>query len=355
MRINWLAAALIACCLTSAPPALAAHKAKAEPAAATQGATAQADEPRIGGVPVSQWLKSLTPRTGRIDLPYAKAALNLGDGYYFLGPEDTRKVLVDAWSNPPATAQDVLGMIFPKQFSPIDQGSWGAVVTFDPSGYVKDDDARTADYNALIEKTHKAEGDINEKRKTAGFEPIHLVGWAEPPSYDAAHHVLIWARDIKFGEGKPVDTLNYDIRVLGRRGVLSLNAVASMNDLAAIHTAAAGIQQTAAFDTGEAYADYKPGLDKSAGYGLAGLVAAGIGVVALKKIGLIGIILLFAKKGFAVIIALFAGLGARFRKLFGFKDKGDKGGGPPPPPSGGRTLNLGGEPPPSNPGGDIVS
>jgi uncharacterized membrane-anchored protein len=303
------------------------------------------------------WEKTLTRRTGVIDLPAASARLNMGEGYYFLGPEDSRKVIVDGWGNPPNQADNVLGMIFPKGMSPMDEGSWGAVVTWNPSGYVDDKDAKTADYTKILQALKDGEKDDNDARAKAGFKPIHLVGWAEPPSYDPAHHVVIWARQL---ESEGVQGLNYDVRVLGRKGVLSLNIVGAMSGLTEIRAAAQGVRDTAQFNAGERYADFKPGLDKTAGYGIAGLVAAGLGVAAVKKVGLIGVILLFAKKGIALIVAAFAGAGAWLRNLFGGgKGPKNKGGGDAPP-SGGSGLNLGGEPPPPSPpptnsGGDIVS
>ena len=56
-----------------------------------------------------------------------------------------------------------------------------------------------------------------------------------PPSYDAAAHKLYWAKELMFGTDMD-HTLNYNIRVLGRRGVLVLNAVAEMKQLAVIRT-----------------------------------------------------------------------------------------------------------------------
>ena len=93
--------------------------------------------------------------------------------------------------------------------------------------------------------------------------PVHLVGWAQPPYYDAAHHTLVWARDIRFGS-QTDDTLNYDLRALGRRGVLSMNIIATMSELGGVRSAASGLQNIASFDVGSRYTDYKEGEDKKA-------------------------------------------------------------------------------------------
>ncbi|HEY4031293.1 MAG TPA: DUF2167 domain-containing protein [Caulobacteraceae bacterium] len=258
-----------------------------------------------------------TRRTGDIRIDKANVTLHLGDRFYFLGPDDAKRVLIEGWANPPGSADGVAGIIFPAGRNFLD--SWGAVVTYDPTGYVPDKDAKTADYDKLLDESRKNEDDINAARKKDGFEAIHLVGWAQPPTYDSATHSEIWARDIQFA-GQKVDTLNYDLRLLNRRGVLSLNLVSAMDALPEARAAAVDLSRTAAFDAGSRYDDYKTG-DKKAAYGVAGLVAAGVGVAAAQKFGLLAIGLLVLKKGAVIIAAAVAALGAKFRKLLGLRPK----------------------------------
>lgn len=209
-------------------------------------------------------------------------------------------------------------MVLPAGTTFLDRDGWAGVITYAPSGFVSDQGADNADYAKLLEQAREGEAEDNAERKKQGFRPAHLVGWAEPPSYDKAHHYMIWARDIRF-EGDAPDTLNYDVRVLGRRGVLSLNVLSSMDKLAEIRPAAAQLAAVATFDPGAAYGDYQPGGDKKAEYGVAGLVAAGIGVAAAQKFGLLAVIALFAKKLIVLIAAGGAALAARFKRLFGKK------------------------------------
>jgi uncharacterized membrane-anchored protein len=174
-----------------------------------------------------------------------------------------------------------------------------------------------------------ADDEDNEARKKAGYEPTTLFGWAEPPSYDAARHDLVWARDIQFGAQED-HTLNYDVRHLGRSGVLSLNIVSSMSQLPQIKPAAHDLAQTAEFDAGSRYADFKKG-DKEANYGLAGLVAAGAGLAVASKTGFLAAGLLILKKGIVLIVAFFASAAAWVRKFLR-KD-------PPAPGAGGGTVS----------------
>jgi uncharacterized membrane-anchored protein len=278
--------------------------------------------PTASAAPDLSWQDKLQRQTGVITLLGSGARLNLGDEYYFLNATDSRKVLVEGWGNPPDAADGVLGMIFPVRFKPLDEKAWGAVVTYQDVGYVSDKDARKTDYDKLLDDLRKSEDEDNAARQKAGYASVHLVGWAERPTYDAARHVVIWARDLKFG-GATTDMLNYDIRVLGRKGVLSLNVVSSLSDLAEVRAAAGKIAGTAAFEQGSTYADYSKGDDKVAEYGVAGLVAAGVGAAAAKKLGLLAILVVFLKKGAVFLVAGFASLAAWFRKTFlGKKDVG---------------------------------
>lgn len=261
---------------------------------------------------------SLHPRQGVVDLPAAKARLNLGVAYDFLDAAEAKRVLVEGWGNPPGAAEGVLGMIFPHEKTFLDEGSWGAVITYEETFYVSDKEVAKSDYDKLLAEMRGGEEEVNTERKKSGFAPVHLVGWAEPPSYDKEHHNLIWARDIRFGDGDGVETLNYDVRHLGRSGVLSLNIVAEMAQLSSIREAAHGLAATAEFNPGSRYADHEAG-DRTAGYGLVGLVAAGAGLLAAKKLGLLAVILLFAKKGIVVIVAAGAAIANWGRKLLGRK------------------------------------
>ena len=263
----------------------------------------------------SRFLDGLTTRFGAVPLSPAGVTLNLGDRYYFLGPADSEKVLVEAWGNPKDQGDGVLGMVFPAGTTPLDP-AWGAVVTYADTGYVPDSDARKTNYDDVLKRLRDGEDQDNEARKKAGLEQVHLVGWAQAPLYDQARHSLIWARQLHFSDQKD-DTLNYDVRVLGRRGVLSLNMVSRMTQLGQIHAAANDLQRTAVFDQGSAYADFKPDTDKRAAYGVGGLILAGAGLAVAQKAGLLAVALLFLKKGFVVIAAAAAGGWAWIRRRLG--------------------------------------
>lgn len=276
---------------------------------------AQADQPPAATD--SALLSSLHPQSGHIALPSADAELNLSPDYDFIPADEAKRILTEGWGNPPAMSEGVLGMIFPHGKTYLDPDAWAAVITYEQTFYVSDKDASKADYDKLLTDMRSGEDEENAARQKEGYPAVHLVGWAQPPSYDRAHHNLIWARDIAFSGAKE-DTLNYDVRHLGRRGVLSLNIVAGMPQLAEIRAAAPEVARQAEFVAGSRYTDHA-WLDKSAGYGLVGLVAAGAGLAVAKKAGLLAILLLVAKKGLVLIVAAGAAVMNGVRKMFGKK------------------------------------
>ncbi len=266
---------------------------------------------------VKAFVDGLHFQTGDVAVPDAQAHFRLGSQFRFLGKEDSRKVLEQLWGNPPDDT--VLGMVVPTAASLADEKGWAVVVTFSDDGYVSDEDAASTDYAQLLAELKEGTKDENAERKRQGFETVDLVGWAVPPRYDAASKKFYWAKELAF-EGNDQHTLNYDVRVLGRRGYMSLNAVAGMPQLQQVQ---AGMQQLlpmAEFDQGARYADYDASSDKLAGYGLAALIGGGIAA----KTGLLaklGALLLAGKK---FIVIAFLGLVAFVRKLFGGKDKNER-------------------------------
>ena len=253
--------------------------------------------------------RQLHYRQGVVELNGGFAELAVPKSFRYLGPDDAQKVLVEGWGNPPGSK--TLGMLVPATTRPLSEEGWAVVITYDDDGYVTDSDAEEIDYSDLLSTMQKATEKENEKRAKDGYEAVHLVGWAEPPSYDKASHKLYWAKDLQFGDGAN-HTLNYNIRVLGRKGVLVLNAVAGMDQLTSVKHDMQKVLGFVEFTDGHRYADYKPGIDKAAGYGLAALVAGGIAAKTGLLKGLLAGILAFKK----LIVVGVAGIGSYFARLF---------------------------------------
>ena len=256
-----------------------------------------------------QWLATLKQQHGNVTLPSGIATLQLNDDFYYLSPADTERLLTEGWGNPPG--HKTLGMIIPKSVSPLAANGWGVIVSYKNDGHISDDDAAKIDYADLLKQMQADDEENNQERRKQGYAGLSLLGWAEPPSYDQGSHKMYWARELKADDAQQT-TLNYSIRVLGREGVLELNAVAAMADLQTIKQETPKILAFTNFTDGNRYADYDSKTDKLAPYGLAALVAGGLAA----KAGLfakIGVALLALKKFIVLGLVVIAGF---FRKLF---------------------------------------
>lgn len=156
-------------------------------------------------------------------------------------------------------------------------GGWWADFSFNPIGYVKDDEKIDAD--DLIKTLKSSDGPANEERKRLGIPPLVTEGWYIPPHYDAQTKRLEWGVKLS-SEGKPV--LNYTIRLLGRTGVMSATLVSSPETLDADVASFKQVLTGFDFNAGERYSEFKQG-DRIAEYGLAALIAGGAAAVATKK------------------------------------------------------------------------
>lgn len=284
-----------------------------------------AQEPAPPSGPESDAVETLSPapfeaslhyRHGKVELPGGIATVALPDGFKYLGPDDAEKVIEQAWGNPDGSG--TLGMLFPEGYGVSDPAAWGVIITYEDDGHVSDSDAHDINYSELIEQMRKSTEEANAERTKQGYEAVQLVGWGEPPSYDNASHKLYWAKQLKFGDAA-VDTLNYNIRVLGREGVLVLNAVASIDQLADIKPQMNQVVGFTDFTSGNRYQDYQEGTDKTAAYGLTALIAGGVAA----KTGLLAKLLALLIAAKKVVILAVAGVGAAISKWFKGKRAGD--------------------------------
>ena len=255
------------------------------------------------------FLDSFDLKSGSVDLPNGVARLDLPDTFRYIGPDDSRRFLEEGWGNPDGSGQ--IGMLLPTDTDLFTSSGWAVVISYEEDGYVSDRDANQIDYDDLLESMQASARKGNEARTRQGYEPVTLVGWAASPYYDSAAKKLYWAKELQFGDA-PKHTLNYNIRVLGRKGVLVLNAVADMDQLPLIEDRMEQVIGFTNFKEGHRYSDFDPGVDKVAAYGLAALtggkVAAKIGLLA--KMG--GVLVAFKK----FIVIGFLALAGFFSKIF---------------------------------------
>jgi uncharacterized membrane-anchored protein len=258
-------------------------------------------------------VKNLKYQQGEISLRGGLATLNVPKEFNYLGPDDAETVLVKLWGNPPSDEKP-LGLLIPAGMTPVSSNAWVVTIDYSEDGYVKDDDASKINYDDLLKKMQQSISEENKARQEHGYPTITLVGWAAQPHYDAATHKLYWAKQLKF-EGESHDTLNYSIRILGRKGVLELNAVAGIDQFAEIDQQTPQILGMVDYKEGNRYADFDPKVDKVAKYGIATLVAGGALALAAKA-GLLKGLWLFILAAKKIIIIGVIAVVAFFKKMF---------------------------------------
>ncbi|MCX7313735.1 MAG: DUF2167 domain-containing protein [Alphaproteobacteria bacterium] len=265
-------------------------------------------------------LKSLHFQRGAVALGDDLASLRLTEKFVYLDGNDAKMFLTRIWENPPSAASGTLGLLLPTDVSPLSDEGWAVVITYNKSGYVSDTDAEKIDYASLLKEMQEATRLASAERVKQGYEQYELVGWARQPYYDKKEKKLYWAKALRFGAATD-ETLNYEIRILGRKGVLSLNAVADMSAMARIDRSAPELLSMVSFNQGNLYSEFNPSIDEAAAYGVAGLIAGGLLTKAGFFKGLL-VLLLASKKLVAVsLFAAFGGLWVGLKAMFGGRNK----------------------------------
>ncbi|MBV8649864.1 MAG: DUF2167 domain-containing protein, partial [Alphaproteobacteria bacterium] len=169
--------------------------------------------------------------------------------------------------------------------------------------------------DALLDSLREGTESGNTERLARGLPALVVIGWVEPPAYDSAMHRLVWSLSLR-NEGAPAgqpQTINYNTYALGRDGFFSLDLVTGSDTVAADKDVVRQLLGTLTYAPGKRYEDFDQSTDKVAAYGLAAL----IGAVAVKKLGLLALAAAFFVKiwklGMIAVIAGFAGL-RRFLK-----------------------------------------
>ncbi len=263
-------------------------------------AFSESEEAR-GAAPEVDWVKG----PAKVDLGSNVAALGLEKEFMFAKGDDTRKLLQFMGNR---THGNEVGLVLPR----VEGQDWMVVFTWHDVGFVKDDEKDSIDAAAILKSIQEGTEEGNAYRKERGIPALHVLGWLEPPRYDAKSHNLVWATRARNDEGH--ESTNYNVRVLGREGYLSVTLVDIPDKLAASKPAVEKVLAGLTFKSGKSYAEWVPG-DKVAKYGLTALVAAGAGAAAV-KLGFFGALGKLIAKGGKLVVAAIVALGVGLAKLW---------------------------------------
>ncbi len=261
----------------------------------------QADAPQE----VPQGIK---PGPAKVELGH-DLALDVPEEHVFLEKPVAAKLLEQ---NGSFYHDNLLGIVVSKD----EQAPWFVVIRYEDEGYIKDDEE--LDGKEILSAIKEGQEAANEERVKRGFKALRIGDWTEAPHYDRTQHHLVWALNASTDDGASV---NYNTRVLGRRGFVSLNLVADPESIEASKPHVVKLLKSTTFKEGARYADFQEGTDKVAEYGLAGIVlgGAGLGAAKLAKVGLLAKLGKVLLAGGKVIIVAVVGLIGLLAKLFGRK------------------------------------
>jgi len=228
--------------------------------------------------------------------------LDLPGGYSFIDGAGTRALMKRSGE---PTSGNEMGLIVATN------EDWSVIFEFNDVGYVKDDDKDKLDPDKLLASIKEGTAEANKERAKAGTPPLEVVGWEQPPKYNPETHNLEWAVRAT-SEGHQI--LNYNTRLLGRKGVMEVVLVVEPEQLAATLPKFNNLLANYTFQTGQGYAEFRSG-DKVAKYGLAALVVGGAAVGAA-KLGLLTPLILLLKKAWKLVIVAFVAVIGFFKKMF---------------------------------------
>jgi uncharacterized membrane-anchored protein len=267
--------------------------------------------------PAAEHAPRWTPGPTSIELGH-ELVLDLPEPYIFLGGTEAGKLLEKAGT---FHNENLLGVVASKD----PEVPWFVTIRYQEEGFIKDDEK--IDANELLEAIREGTEEANQERAAHGFPALHVTGWAEPPRYEKSVHHLVWALNAQSERGTSV---NFNTRILGRRGYVALNLVTSPERLAGDKPDAATLLAATSFKKGSRYEDFDSAKDKVAEYGLIGLVlgGAGIGAAKLVKVGLLAkfgkVLIGLLVAGKKAVVALFAAGAAFLKKIFGGKKAEEK-------------------------------
>ncbi len=234
------------------------------------------------------------------------ATLQLPAGFRFLGADDVRR-WVELNGNMPDPTE--IGVVTPSSTDDSGNPSWFILFSFDGTGYVKDDGRELLDgpaADAMLDSIRTATAQGKEERRVHGWPDLNVVGWEERPFYDNSTHNLTWALRGRSVDG---DIVNYNSRLLGRNGFMSVNLVLRPELLPATVPTYRYLTSNIAFNSGLKYEEFRRG-DKVADYTLATLVTGGVAVATIKlwkPLIAVG----------AAVLALFGAAGHKVKAFFG--------------------------------------
>lgn len=263
-----------------------------------------------------EWIAG--PGTGRLG---NEAEIQIPEACRFTESDGARAFMLATQNPPSGNERGILLCENPDDA----EDHYFVVFTYDPSGYVRDDEGKKLDAEKILTTIRSGNEEGNKERRRLGWSTLTIDDWVRAPFYDAQTNNLTWS--LRLSDEDQESTVNHSVRLLGRGGVMHVDLVTGDEQLASAVPAFESMLTGFTYVEGQRYAEWRDG-DKMASYGLTALVAGGAGAAAV-KLGLFGklwkvIAGFFAAAGKFIVVALVA-IGAKMRSVFSRKEPATAG------------------------------
>ncbi|HEY6942673.1 DUF2167 domain-containing protein [Dokdonella sp.] len=240
-----------------------------EPMVADDDTEAPADDGIGAQVRRSVALANLPLRGGLVDIPVAKASIDVPKHFRFIDRDALQAAFAGTDDEPEA---QTVGWIVHERVDLAGKNAWHVDVDYLADGFVSDETFAAQSRETLLAAGQRATKAVSDQQD-AGEPEFSLVDYAEMPRLDPASHTATWVEEIAYAGEHARHALDcYSVR-LGRSGALVFtiaDALPSQRELCLRSVRL--LAGRSSFERGQAYADRSRLLDRKAKYDLVALV-----------------------------------------------------------------------------------
>ncbi|GEM48476.1 DUF2167 domain-containing protein [Deinococcus cellulosilyticus] len=173
----------------------------------------------------------------------------------FLNSQDANHVIYDVWGGSPDSS--IIGMLLPRNLSPVSEGGWGLSLQHLDTGYVDARRWKNIDAKQLLKTLQKN-------------SQAEVLNWALPPTFNPQTGVLMFATEVKL-PGAQDTAIFPKVLLLGREGLLLMKGIIEKKHWEGMKATLQDLAFSVTFQDGYRYTDVQAG-DRLYDYGMTALI-----------------------------------------------------------------------------------